>query len=101
MEKISRVATELGYLKDTGKVMIDISEIKRYARSQLIIVSTGSSGRDRCPRCTAWRTASHKQVTVNAGDRIHHLRPRPSRATRSHDQPHGRRAVQAGRRGHL
>ena len=42
MEKISRVATELGYLKDTGKVMIDISEIRRYARSQLIIVSTGS-----------------------------------------------------------
>ena len=35
---------ELGYLKDSGKVMIDISEIKRYARSQLIIVSTGSQG---------------------------------------------------------
>ena len=44
MEKISKVSMELGYLKDSGKVMIDISEIKRYARSQLIIVSTGSQG---------------------------------------------------------
>ena len=45
MEKISKVSMELGYLKDSGKVMIDISEIKRYARS-------------------------HKQVEVNSGDRI-------------------------------
>ena len=69
MEKISRVATELGYLKDTGKVMIDISEIKRYARSQLIIVSTGSQGETMS---ALYRMAygSHKQVEVNAGDRI-------------------------------
>ena len=44
MEKISKVATELGYRKDSGKVMIDIAEIKRYPRSRLIIVSTGSQG---------------------------------------------------------
>ena len=69
MEKISRVATELGYLKDTGKVMIDISEIRRYARSQLIIVSTGSQGETMS---ALYRMAygSHKQVEVNAGDRI-------------------------------
>ena len=69
MEKISRVATELGYLKDTGKVMIDISEIKRYARSQLIIVSTGSQGETMS---ALYRMAygSHKQVEVNSGDRI-------------------------------
>ena len=65
MEKISRVATELGYLKDTGKVMIDISEIRRYARSQLIIVSTGSQG-----ETMSALYGSHKQVEVNAGDRI-------------------------------
>ena len=69
MEKISRVATELGYLKDTGKVMIDISEIRRYARSQLIIVSTGSQGETMS---ALYRMAygSHKQVEVNSGDRI-------------------------------
>ena len=60
---------ELGYLKDSGKVMIDISEIKRYARSQLIIVSTGSQGETMS---ALYRMAygSHKQVEVNSGDRI-------------------------------
>ena len=69
MEKISKVSMELGYLKDSGKVMIDISEIKRYARSQLIIVSTGSQGETMS---ALYRMAygSHKQVEVNAGDRI-------------------------------
>ena len=69
MEKISKVSMELGYLKDSGKVMIDISEIKRYARSQLIIVSTGSQGETRS---ALYRMAygSHKQVEVNSGDRI-------------------------------
>lgn len=69
MEKISKVSVELGYLKDSGKVMIDISEIKRYARSQLIIVSTGSQGETMS---ALYRMAygSHKQVEVNSGDRI-------------------------------
>lgn len=69
MEKISKVATELGYLQDTGKVMIDISEIKRYPRSRLIIVSTGSQGETMS---ALYRMAygSHKQVEVSAGDRI-------------------------------
>ena len=69
MEKISKVAGELGYLHDHGKVMIDISEIRRYARSQLIIVSTGSQGETMS---ALYRMAygSHKQVEVNAGDRI-------------------------------
>ena len=69
MEKISKVAGELGYLHDHGKVLIDISEIKRYPRSQLIIVSTGSQGETMS---ALYRMAygSHKQVEVNAGDRI-------------------------------
>ena len=69
MEKISKVATELGYLKDSGKVMIDIAEIKRYPRSRLIIVSTGSQGETMS---ALYRMAygSHKQVEVNTGDRI-------------------------------
>ena len=69
MEKISKVSMELGYLKDSGKVMIDISEIKRYARSQLIIVSTGSQGENMS---ALYRMAfsTHKQVDITAGDRI-------------------------------
>lgn len=69
MEKISTVAGELGYLKDTGKSMIDIGDIKRYRRDQLIIVSTGSQGETMS---ALYRMAygSHKQVEVTAGDRI-------------------------------
>lgn len=69
MEKISSVATELGYLQDTGKTMIDISDIRRYPRNQLIIVSTGSQGETMS---ALYRMAygSHKQVEVSAGDRI-------------------------------
>lgn len=69
MEKISQVAGSLGYLKDTGKCMIDIAEIKRYPREQLIIVSTGSQGETMS---ALYRMAygSHKQVEVTSGDRI-------------------------------
>lgn len=69
MEKISKVAMELGYLKDSGKVMIDIADINRYPRSQLIIVSTGSQGETMS---ALYRMAygSHRQVEISAGDRI-------------------------------
>ncbi len=69
MEKISKVAMELGYLKDPGNVMIDIADIRRYPKSRLIIVSTGSQGETMS---ALYRMAygSHKQVEVSAGDRI-------------------------------
>jgi len=69
MEKISSVAMELGYLRDDGGVMVDIADIRKYPRSRLIIVSTGSQGETMS---ALYRMAygSHKQVEVNAGDRI-------------------------------
>ncbi len=69
MEKISKVAMELGYLNDPGNVMIDIADIRRYSKSRLIIVSTGSQGETMS---ALYRMAygSHKQVEVSAGDRI-------------------------------
>lgn len=69
MEKILAVASELGYLQDTGKVLIDINDIKRVPRSKVIVVSTGSQGETMS---ALYRMAygSHKQVEVAAGDRI-------------------------------
>ncbi len=69
MEKITGVAGELGYLCDKGKVMIDISEMRRYPRDKLVIVSTGSQGETMS---ALYRMAynSHKQVEVVRGDRI-------------------------------
>ncbi len=69
MEKIITVAGELGYLQDKGKVLIDMSEIRRYPKEQIVIVSTGSQGETMS---ALYRMAynSHKQVDVIAGDRI-------------------------------
>lgn len=69
MEKVSRVATELGYLKDSSKAMIDINDIKKYPNNRIIIVSTGSQGETMS---ALYRMAyqSHKQVEVGKGDRI-------------------------------
>ena len=69
MEKITAVAGELGYLTDKGNVLIDISEMRRYPREQLVIVSTGSQGETMS---ALYRMAynSHKQVEVVPGDRI-------------------------------
>lgn len=69
MENISELALELGYLHDGHHVMIDIGEIKRYPRSKICIVSTGSQGETMS---ALYRMAygSHKFVEVTNGDRI-------------------------------
>lgn len=69
MEKITAVAGELGYLTDKGNVLIDMNEMRRYPREQLVIVSTGSQGETMS---ALYRMAynSHKQVEVVPGDRI-------------------------------
>lgn len=69
MEKITQIAMSLGYMNDHGKTMIDINDIRRYPRNQLIIVSTGSQGETMS---ALYRMAygSHKQVEVDPGDRI-------------------------------
>lgn len=69
MERISAVASELGYLQDKGKVLISMAEMRRYPREQIVIVSTGSQGETMS---ALYRMAynSHKQVEVVPGDRI-------------------------------
>ena len=69
MERITAVASELGYLTDKSRVLIDISQIRRYPREQLVIVSTGSQGETMS---ALYRMAynSHKLVEVVPGDRI-------------------------------
>ena len=69
MENISELALELGYLHDDHQVMIYIGEMKRYPRSKICIVSTGSQGETMS---ALYRMAygSHKFVEVTSGDRI-------------------------------
>lgn len=69
MEKILAVATELGYLQDHGKVIIDMNTINRYPRNKLCIVSTGSQG-ETMSALYRMAYSSHKQVEVVPGDLI-------------------------------
>ena len=69
MENIMRVATELGYVDIPDGVMMDMSQIGSLPRSKTVIVCTGSQGE---PMSALHRMAfsEHKQVTIDAGDRI-------------------------------
>lgn len=64
-----RVATELGYVDIPDGVMMDMSQIGSLPRSKTVIVCTGSQGE---PMSALHRMAfsEHKQVTIDAGDRI-------------------------------
>ena len=69
MENVMRVATELGYVDIPDGVMMDMSQIGSLPRSKTVIVCTGSQGE---PMSALHRMAfsEHKQVTIDAGDRI-------------------------------
>lgn len=69
MENISKVAIELGYLHVPDNVLIDISEINRYAKSKITVVCTGSQGESMS---ALYRMAfsGHKYVDIGAGDKI-------------------------------
>lgn len=69
MEKITAVASELGYLTDKGNCLIEMTMINKYPRDQLVIVSTGSQG-ETMSALYRMAFSSHKQVDVMPGDRI-------------------------------
>ena len=69
MENVLHVASVLGYMDIPENVMVDIDKINKLPRNQTVIISTGSQGETMS---ALYRMAygSHKQVEVNAGDRI-------------------------------
>ncbi len=69
MENISRVAMELGYLRDDKNVLIELNTINRYPKKRIVIVSTGSQG-ETMSALYRMAYASHKMVEVIPGDRI-------------------------------
>ncbi len=62
-------AAELGYLKVSDGVLIDIEAIKRYSPEELVIITTGSQGE---PLSALHRIASgeHRNVMIMPGDMI-------------------------------
>lgn len=69
MENILKVATELDYLKVPPNTIVDLNQIKSIPNNKLVIVSTGSQGENMS---ALYRMAfsSHRQVEIQAGDRI-------------------------------
>ena len=69
MENILKVALELGYLDVPDKTLIELSQINRYPKEQLVVITTGSQGE---PMSALYRMAftGHRQIEVGKDDRI-------------------------------
>ena len=69
MENVLRVASVLGYMDIPDNVMVDIERINKLPREQVVIISTGSQG-ETMSALYRMAFSEHKQVTVDAGDRV-------------------------------
>lgn len=69
MENVLRVASVLGYMDIPDNVMVDIEHINKLPREQVVIISTGSQG-ETMSALYRMAFSEHKQVTVDAGDRV-------------------------------
>lgn len=69
MENVLGVATELGFMKVPQGMLISLNDVKKYAKSKVVIMTTGSQGE---PMSALVRMAqgTHKQIEVTADDKI-------------------------------
>ncbi|MBR3294070.1 MAG: ribonuclease J [Oscillospiraceae bacterium] len=69
MQNVLRVSAELGYVEIPENVMVDLEQVKRLPKEQVVIISTGSQGESMS---ALYRMAfsEHKQVRIDAGDRV-------------------------------
>ncbi|MBQ8344823.1 MAG: ribonuclease J, partial [Clostridia bacterium] len=69
MLNIVSAATELGYMKVTDGVLIDLNELRRYKPGEVTLITTGSQGE---PMSALYRMAfsDHAQVSLDANDLV-------------------------------
>ena len=69
MENVLHVSQVLGYMDIPNDVMVDLDQVNKLPRDQVVIISTGSQGEGMS---ALYRMAysEHKQIHVDAGDRI-------------------------------
>ena len=69
MENVTKVATELGYMKLPKNTVMDLNKIKSLPLEKQVIVTTGSQGEEMS---ALYRMAfsQHKQIEVGPGDRV-------------------------------
>ena len=69
MENVMRVATELGYVDLPEDIMVDMTRINSLPKNKAVIICTGSQG-ETMSALHRIAFSEHKQVSVNAGDRV-------------------------------
>ena len=69
MENVLRVATVLEYMKIPDNVLMDIEQLNKLPKNQVVIISTGSQG-ETMSALYRMAFSEHKQVNVDAGDRV-------------------------------
>ncbi len=69
MENVTKVATDLGYMKLPKNTVMDINKVKAMPLDKQVIVTTGSQGEEMS---ALYRMAfsQHKQIEVGPGDRV-------------------------------
>lgn len=64
-----KTATELGYLEIPDKIIIEVSEIKNYKDSDVVIITTGSQG-EPMAALSRMSSSDHRQIEIKPGDKI-------------------------------
>ena len=69
MENVTKVATELGYMKLPKNTVVDLNRLKSLPLDKQVIVTTGSQGEEMS---ALYRMAfsQHKQIEVGPGDKV-------------------------------
>lgn len=69
MENVLHVASVLEYMDIPENVMMDIEQLNKLPRNQVVIISTGSQG-ETMSALYRMAFSEHKQIHVDAGDRV-------------------------------
>ncbi|MCI8477448.1 MAG: ribonuclease J [Oscillospiraceae bacterium] len=69
MENAMRVSTELGYMQIPEGTLVDVNHIKGLPKNKVCIITTGSQG-ETMSALTRMAFSTHKQVDIQAGDRV-------------------------------
>jgi ribonuclease J len=69
MENAIKVSTELGYMNIPNGTLVDLAQIKSLPKNKVCVVTTGSQG-ETMSAMTRMAFNTHKQVEIQAGDRI-------------------------------
>ena len=69
MENVTKVATELGYMKPPKNTVVDLNKLKILPPEKQVIITTGSQG-EEMSALHRMAFSTHKQIDVGPGDRV-------------------------------